>query len=210
MKRYHRQIIHMLGMLPFAILAYYIDNGISRQAFLFCAFVFLVVLFGLEIFRLKRQHLYQKFMSKIAHLYKENEQNRFLSTIWSPIILIVLGLFFSKLTILSTICLGGLSDSLAAIIGMRYGRNKNKHGKTWLGSAVYCFTAFLFIIISANLLQLTINIFFAILLALMAAFLERYCTSHKTLLLDDDFVIPMVFALCMELGSKLAGITIIP
>ena len=119
-------------MLPFAVLAFYIDNGISRSVFLLSAVVFLFLIFFVEIYRLKRQHLYPVLMSKISHLYKEHEQKRFLSTVWSPIDLIILGLFFSKATILATICMGGFSDSLAAIIGMRYGRQKNKSGKTWI------------------------------------------------------------------------------
>lgn len=112
-------------MLPFAVLAFYIDSRVSRDIFLLFAFIFLFIIFSVEIYRIRRQHLHPDLMGKIAHIDKENEQNRFLSTIWSPIDLILLGLFFSKVTVLAAICVGGFSDSLAAIIGMRFGGWKN-------------------------------------------------------------------------------------
>lgn len=192
-------------MLPFAILAFYIDNGVSRAVFLLISLIFFVLIFSIEVYRLKRQHLHQKLMKKISHLYKEHEQNRFLSTILSPVVLILLGLFFSKVTILATICMGGLSDSLAAIIGIKYGGKANKAGKTRVGSIAYFGFTFLFTYLSVYLLHSTVNILFIFILSLVAAFFERHCNSQKNLLLDDDLIVPMAFASLMEIGIRIMG-----
>lgn len=202
MKKYHRKIIHILAETPFVLMGFFIDAGITRTTVLEISLAVLITFLTFEFIRLKHEPFNKKLLSRFSHLYKEHEQNAMISSIWEPIVMILLVLFFSKPVIVSTLCIACYSDVLASIFGSKFGKNKNAAGKTWIGTIAYGVSAFIFILFATAAVNFTINIIFALILALFSALFERNCTSKTNIFLDDNFIVPMAFAVIMELGIR--------
>ncbi len=88
------------------------------------------------------------------------------------------------------------SDPIAAIVGMSYGGRRNSNGKTWAGTTAYFVSGVALVLIGMAVLgvEMTLQFVTAVVAAVaVAAGVERYVT-----ILDDNFIVTMVFAVIFE------------
>jgi len=197
MKQLHRKFIHILAVSPFVILGFFIDSSIPRNVFVVIAVVMLIAFLSFELYRLQNKTFKQKLMQKFSHLFKKEEENGIVSSIWGPVDLLILVLFFSKPTIVATLCVGCYSDPIAAMVGMKFGGKKNKNGKTWAGTTAFFVSSVILIVIAMAVIHAAIPWYFVILLSFIAAMLERYVTFG-----DDNLIVPLFFAICFEAAQR--------
>lgn len=193
MKPIYRKFFHIITVSPFVILGFFVDSHIHRDIYIIISVILLVAFLGFEIYRLKNPSFREKIMKKFSYMYKKEDEKRIVSSIWGPVDLLILVLFFSKPTIVTTLCIGCYSDPIAAIVGTKYGGQKNKSGKTWAGTTAFFISSIILILIATSIINFTIPLLFVVVLSFIAAMLERYIPFG-----DDNFIVPMVFALGFE------------
>lgn len=189
-----RKWFHILSVTPFAILTFFIDSYLSRKFFIGLSLVLLVLFLGFEVYRLTHAEFNQKMLKRFSRMYKKEDERKIVSSIWGPINLLILVLFFSKAAIVTTTCIGCYADPLAALFGMKYGKKKNKLGKTWIGSIAFFATSVGVIIVATYFLKYSIPLPFVLGLSFVAALAERYVPYW-----DDNFVVAMVYAVSFEI-----------
>lgn len=190
----HRKLFHIGTILPFAILIFFIDDQIPRSFFIWAGAILFIVFAFFEYYRFKERKIQDTLMKNFSSLFKEKEKKKITSLIFGPVALIILVLFFSKFAIISAIWVGCVSDSVAALVGVKYGTKKNHLDKTWEGSAGYFVSAFILLILLNILLGGPLAWFWLLGVALLAALVERV-----TSVLDDNLVVPVVVAIAIEL-----------
>jgi dolichol kinase len=188
-----RKIFHILMVLPFVVLGFFIDNYLPRSVYIIISVIMLIVFLALDFYRLKNEHVNQKILQQFHFMLKKEEEKKIISSIWGPIDLLVLVIFFSKPTVVATLVIGGLSDPIAAMIGMKYGKKKNKLGKTWAGSIAHFVTCVVVITLALWVIHFAFPFWAILVLSFIAAMTERYFPYW-----DDNVVVPMVFAVCFE------------
>ncbi len=190
----HRKLFHIGTILPFAILIFFIDDQIPRSFFIWIGAALFIIFALFEYYRFKERKIQEMLMKNFSSLFKEKEKENITALIFGPVALIILVLFFSKFAVVSAVWVGCISDSVAAIVGTKYGTKKNHLGKTWEGTAGYFVSAFILLILLNILLSSPISWFFLLGVALLAALVERV-----TSILDDNLVVPVVVAIAIEL-----------
>lgn len=192
-RRYHRKFFHILSTTPFLVLVFFMDSHIPRWAYAAMAVALIALFLIAETYRLRNKGLKRKLQEKIGFMYKEEEKNRMISSVWAPINFLLLVLFFSKPTVVMTFFIGSYCDPLAALFGMKYGTKASKNGKTWVGTAAFFISAVIFMFAASAIIGFAMHFLLVLALAAFAALIERYI-----ILLDDNFAVPMSFALAME------------
>lgn len=196
-KKYHRKIFHLVTTLPFVVLGFFVDTYVPRYVFIVAAIIMLLIFIPLDYYRITHKSFKNKLYSKFSHFYKESEQHKIASSIWGPINLLWLALFFSRPTIGFTLAVGSLSDPIASIIGMRYGKKKNGIGKTWEGTLGYFISALILFFITSWIIGYSIPIIIVVFACGIAALIERYVRR-----IDDNFAAPIVFAIIIEVTVR--------
>jgi dolichol kinase len=192
-KELHRKYFHFLFVLPWVFIGFFIDKYIPRYVYLIIGISVLVLFIIIELYRLSNKDAHKKIWKKFGHMFKKDEKKSFVSTIWAPIDLIIMTLFFSRYTFICSICIGGFADPIAAGFGMKFGGKKNYLGKTWAGTIAYFISSVTFILIVSYILNTWIPLIFIFLLSAIAALVERYI-----LIFDDNFDAPIIFGFAME------------
>ena len=192
-KKYHRKYFHILATTPAVVLGLFIDTHIPRYAYVIIALAMLVVFLALETYRLRNNSLKEKLKQKIGFMYKEKEDWQIVSSIWGPVNLLLLVLFFSRPTVVLTLFVGSYCDPIAALFGMKYGKKPNRNGKTWAGTAALFVSAVIFMFLASAIIGFSMHYLLVLALAAFAALVERYIV-----LLDDNFAVPMSFAIALE------------
>lgn len=192
-----RKYFHILATTPFFILSFFADTLIPRYVYVIIALVLIMYFLVWDWLRFKNKDNPEHAVHKLGHLLKEEESNRFASAIWGPVDLLLLALFFSKPTMVLTFIIGSYADPIAALIGKKYGKKKNKLGKTYVGSLAYFIAAFVLLSISNMILGSPVPILLLLALSVVATWAER-----SVRILDDNFFPPMLFAILLELSMR--------
>lgn len=193
MLQFARKIFHILMVLPFVVLGFFIDSHLPRSVYVIISVIMLIVFLALDFYRLKNEHINQKVLQQLHFMFKKEEERKIISSIWGPIDLLILVLFFTKPVIVATLAIGAFSDPIAAMIGMEYGKKKNKLGKTWAGTIAHFLASVIFVSLVLWIIGFSLPLWIISGLAAIAALVERYFPF-----LDDNVVVPMVFAVCFE------------
>lgn len=195
MNPFHRKYFHILSTSPFIFFSFFMDSFVSRKIYIILSLVMLTLFLLYEYFRIYNHSFRQKIMERFSYLYKDKERNKIAGSIWGPVDLLILALFFSKPTVVATLCVGCLSDPIAAIFGMKYGKRKNKFGKTLIGSVAFFVSTLLFVSLALFIIKDgSLSLVWILALSLFATAMEAYLPFG-----DDNFVVPMGFALAAEL-----------
>lgn len=130
-------------------------------------------------------NLYQKLFGSI--LRSHESKGSFSGAFYIILATLIAITFFDKLTAMVAISIVIISDSVAAIIGTKYGKHKLL-GKSWEGSLAFLLSAFLIIV---GFFGLEANLFYVALIALSISFVELI---SKKINIDDNLSI--VLATC--------------
>jgi len=82
---------------------------------------------------------------------------------------------------------------------MRFGGKKNFVGRTWMGSFAFFASGAVLLLIAQRFLNIPLSPLIMVGFAAIAALIEHYINF-----LDDNFVVPMTFAIIMELALRMA------
>lgn len=173
---------------------FFIDDQIPRSFFIYAGIFLLIIFSGFEYLRFSNKEIQQVVIKNFSSFLKDKEKNKITALLFGPVALIILVLFFSKFAVVGAVWVGCISDSVAALVGVKYGTKKNKLGKTWEGSAGYFVSAFILLILLNILLGGLLSWFWLLGVAILAALVERVTT-----ILDDNLVVPLVVAIAIEL-----------
>ena len=196
-KNIGRKFLHLFT--GFAMLSLYYLIG--RRAALICFGLIILVVFTVDMTRLKVVSFKRFIQGVFGSLIRENEANKLTGA--GPYVLGVgLTLFFYQIGIATAAILFlVLGDVMAAIVGERYGRTKIAGAKSLEGTIAFVLTA----VLSGVLLNMTvIQLPFSLLLAgaIVAAVVELL-----PLPLNDNLAIPIVSGGVMELIARTTNLT---
>lgn len=191
-----RKFLHMLAMSPFFVAALFMDTHVPRIWYVVLSLIMLVCFLLFEVYRLQHPP-FNEMLFRIFHpyIFKAQERHRVFSGICGPIDMLLLALFFSKSTVICAFIIASYSDPIAAIVGMRFGGKKNAVGRTWMGTFAFFASAALLLLVAENILNVPLAPLTLVGLAALAALIE-----HRINFLDDNFIVPMAFAVSMELA----------
>lgn len=102
--------------------------------------------------------------------------------------------FFPKILAITALCVLGVSDTTASLVGIKYGRNKiGNLGKTLEGTAAFLISAWATIVLVWLISGESLHFLISALIASVVSTLAEM--SAKKLRLDDNFLIPVAFCL---------------
>jgi len=182
-----RKIIHIMSLF-FPVFYYYTDNNIMF-VYLIC-FVALI-LFSFDLLRHKHIYfniLHKYFLSNVVRVY---EKKNFYSATYLILSFAFISIIFDKNIAIIGMLIAGISDSFAAIIGLKYGDVYLYNNKTLQGTFTFFITAFIIMIL------FTTNVSFYNLLFYSFTFsIIELLTKTEY----DNITVPFFSALIMKFG----------
>lgn len=89
-----------------------------------------------------------------------------------------------------------IADTAAALVGRRFGTSRNNHGKSLEGALAFFISALITILVSNYFAPFSLTLYSAVAGCAAAAIAESHNTTIE---INDNFVIPLVFASTIEL-----------
>lgn len=184
---FYRKLIH-LSSLIFPFLYYFYD---------FVFFIYLLALLTIITLILNVNYNFLlKFLPKIFNInfvIRKNEYKSLWSASFMMIAFFVVSLFFDKSIVITSMVITSISDPIAGLFGMKFGKLKLFHNKTLEGSYAFLISTFIIILISFN----SINIFLLIICFIITL------TELSTPMKYDNVSIPLVSSFFLTLHSIL-------
>ena len=182
-----RKTIHLLSsFVPFSY--YFID----RETEIVLLSIMLFLMLSIDIGRAKSagfRALYNKFLGNILR-HHETEAGGFKLTGGFYIVLAFLlcAILFPKPVAITSMLIVIFCDSMAAIIGILFGKRKIGKGKTLEGSFAFLFTGLIIVWLSPKLTETSAEFIVAAASVFLTTFVELVPVK-----IDDNIVIPMFF-----------------
>ena len=137
------------------------------------------------------KRIYTFFFDRFTRNIEKNKNTFTGATYYLLGCLIVIYFFEERSIILSSLLIMSISDSFAAIIGIKYGKTKIYNGKSLEGSFAFFVTSFLIL----NIFILDLAIIKCISIALIVTIVELF-SFHR---INDNITIPIFAALSIKL-----------
>jgi dolichol kinase len=192
-KELQRKAIH-LSSLWMVMGLYYLEFSIFTKVLYLVSFMVLAV----DMLR----H-YHNFIAKIYHMMfasilRKHEQHALSGASYMMIAACICCSFFAKETAMLALGVLIISDTLAAIIGKRYGKKKI-YGKSLMGAAAFMSSGIFIAWLIYHILALDFCwLIYASIAVVIASIIELY---SQLIRLDDNLSIPLSIALMMSLLS---------
>ena len=138
------------------------------------------------------------FNTYLNHVSRKYEKNNLLSATILILISAIIILLFDRTTSIIAISLASISDSFAAIIGLKYGEIKTVNNKTVEGFLGFFLSSLLVIAILKIFIDLNIDIIILILICFITSIIETLTPTKY-----DNITIPVSAALLIKLFSIL-------
>ncbi len=182
-----RKSIHLFSsVVPFS---YYF---IPREIEIVLLSVMLILMLSIDIGRARSKpvrDLYDKYLGNILR-HHETEAGGFKLTGGSYIVLAFLlcAVLFPKPLAITAMFIVIFCDSMAAIIGILFGKHRITKDKTMEGSLAFLLTGLLIVLLSPKLTDTPIEIYVAVASVLLTTIVELLPIK-----VDDNIIIPMFF-----------------
>jgi len=182
-----RKAVHILSV--FIPLIYYISD-FHFFIFVIFFFMFIVVFINLTYRNILSRFKYFKIIfSNLLRSYEDN-------SIWGSTYMIsaffVITLFFDKNIVMLSMLITSLSDSMAAIVGIKYGKIRFKNSKSIEGFYIFTITTFIILFMALN-----INLYLMLTISILISFVELFSNTKY-----DNFTIPVFSSLILTLFIK--------
>ena len=167
----YRKSIHLIGLI-FPVIYHYYD----KETITIISLFLLAISFIIDKLRIKFDLLEHKFFKKIglAQIYRDHEKENYSALTFALIGMSICLFISSKHVFNLAISILILSDTMAAIIGILYGRTKI-NGKSFEGSMAFFATSCILSLVIARIYNLDINFLIAAFFAsLIATIVELY------------------------------------
>ena len=188
----YRKSIHLLSsLIP---IAYIFFN--KKLIFILVLFLFLILLI-IEVSRFKKNLISLYFNKILGSVVRNYEQSSMMSaTLLVLAALFSIAFFDKQVTIISLLILS-ISDSLAAIFGLKYGCIKIINNKSLEGTYAFIISALTILFLTHFYLNFNIALFTGILSIIIVSIIE-----HVTPTKFDNITIPISSCLCLILDPK--------
>ena len=137
------------------------------------------------------------FNNYLNNVRREYEKNNLLSATILILISAIIILFFDKNTAIIAISLASISDSFAAIIGLKYGKIKTVNNKTFEGFGGFFISSLLIIGFLIIIININIDIILLIFICFVTSIIETLTPTKY-----DNITVPLSAALLISLFNK--------
>ncbi|WHA04902.1 SEC59/DGK1/VTE5 family protein [Candidatus Bandiella numerosa] len=188
----YRKSIHLIGLI-FPVIYHYYD----KETITIISLFLLAISFIIDKLRIKFDLLEHKFFKKIglAQIYRDHEKENYSALTFALIGMSICLFISSKHVFNLAISILILSDTMAALIGILYGRTKI-NGKSFEGSMAFFATSCILSLVIARIYNLDINFLIAAFFAsLIATIVELYSKNSK---INDNMTIPITVCIVMN------------
>ena len=145
----NRKIIHLSSsIIPF----FYIFNSFRLTITLSVILLFLILL--IEIFRRKKNILSIFFNNLLGSVVRDYEKKDLMSATYLVFSSIITILFFDKNIAILSIFILTICDAVAAVAGMKFGKNTIMHNKTIEGTFAFAITGLFILFFYYSILDL--------------------------------------------------------
>jgi dolichol kinase len=188
----HRKSFHMMGLLC-PIIYYFI----SKQIAILILLPITALVLYIDVYRHKLskiQYVVEFFLGKIMR-DSEIKQKKLASCSWMFLGLFISCILFNKEIASVSWLVLFLSDSAAAIIGKKIGKNKFSNGKSFEGSAGFFISALFIGLFYRQFADVGYNFLSLVIASIIATYVEIYSKDYGV---DDNFSIPIVFGMILS------------
>ena len=181
-----RKLLHLTALIiPAAYLK--INNLFFVNSFI--SVLFLSIIF-LELMKKNNTSIWQTFNSYFKPFIRKYEYKKPMGSSYMIFSFFLIILFFNKTIVATSMFITIISDALAAIIGLRYGKLKTINNKTLEGSYAFLISTIIILFISTTSLSLYVIIIISIIITAIEAF---------TPMEYDNLTVPIFSAIILTL-----------
>ena len=181
-----RKLLHLTALIiPVAYLK--INNLFFVNSFI--TFLFLSIIF-LELMKKNNTIIWKIFNSFFKHFIRKYEYKKPMGSSYMIFSFFLIILFFNKTIVATSMFITIISDALAAIIGLGYGKLKTINNKTLEGSYAFLVSTIIILFISTTSLSLYVIIIISIIITAIEAF---------TPMEYDNLTVPIFSAIILTL-----------
>jgi len=195
-----RKSIHLLSLIM--PLVYYFQ---TKEFVLSVLIPITLISITLDYLSKEGQILHKTFIKYFGSMMREHELHKKYTVngaSWVFISSVFVFLIFPKIIALTVFTILILSDTIAALIGRKYGNHK-LFTKSWEGTIAFIFSACLIVIFWGKIVNAPIVFYyFGFLGATLSGFIEA---ASAVLKMDDNFSIPISAGLVLWLGELYAN-----
>ena len=172
---FYRKLIHLLSIFFPIIYNYY------EVYFYFIMILSTVLITTIDIFRKYDNIISSIFKKILGNVVRDYEQNALMGATYMLLSFTLISLIFPKDIVIVSMIILSISDSLAAIFGIVYGKTLLLNSKTLEGSFIFMIST-LFIL----------SFYYLSLFKLFASSLIVTITEHLSISKYDNFTIPII------------------
>ena len=181
-----RKLLHLTALIiPAAYLK--INNLFFVNSFI--SVLFLSIIF-LELMKKNNTIIWKIFNSYFKPFIRKYEYKKPMGSSYMIFSFFLIILFFNKIIVATSMFITIISDALAAIIGLRYGKLKTINNKTLEGSYAFLVSTIIILFISTTSLSLYVIIIISIIITAIEAF---------TPMEYDNLTVPIFSAIILTL-----------
>ena len=183
----YRKSIHLSSLIIPAIYAF-----VNYSTFIYLISIITILVTILDMLRQKNSYVKYLF-NKIFYLsIREYEINNFMSATYLLYGFLSISLIFNQKIVIISMLITCISDSIAALFGIKYGRIKLLHNKTFEGTFLFCLSAYFIISI------LDFNIFKSMLFCMLIGSVELSTPTKY-----DNLTVPISSSIILYIGTIL-------
>ena len=188
-----RKIVHLLSSF-FPVLYF----CIQKKQIILILVLANIVIFVIESNRLQKNYIGRFFNKYISFMIRPYEKSRFMNATYLCVSYLLIVLFFNKNIAIYSLLLLSISDSCAAIIGIKYGRIKIINSKTLEGTFAFIVSGIILISIISITKDYMIDYRTLYLGVIFSSIIELLTPSRY-----DNITVPFSYAFFLMLFLKI-------
>ena len=178
-----RKIIHLTALI-IPLIYYFFLN---KREFVIFIFILLFITLIIDYLRINNNKLRNIFNFLFSNVLREREKNTTLNATTLLFGFFTISILFDKSIVIPSMIIALVSDSFAAIIGLKYGETKLIYNRTLEGTIVFNVVTFIILILFMGDIS-----YYLILISSIIAIAELLSPSHL-----DNFTVPFISSILL-------------
>ena len=184
-KEIQRKMFHVIAMIIPFLYAYYLSY---IQIISFNLFIVIIIIY-IEYIKYNKNKFWLSIYKLLAQFMRPYESSSFFSASFMIISFFIISIFFNKHIVIASMLIAALSDGVAAVIGVKFGKTNICNGKSLEGSISFLIiTIFILYMLNMNLSYIAIYI-----ISLILTFIELITPTKY-----DNISIPIISVLILN------------
>ena len=189
---YKNEIIRKILHLSAVILPIFFLNSSSKSFFTIAVSILFIFLTFLEIIKKNKLKMWLSFTKIFGPFLRNYEHQKPLGSFYMILSFLVILFIFNKKIVITSMFITIISDAIAAIFGIKYGKTKTLNNKSLEGSLSFM-TSTIIILFWMNFSISYLNIF---LISIAVTFIENLTPMEY-----DNFTVPLFSSIILYLAS---------